>query len=151
MCQHESARSETGKKGARLVAVQNGRATTNDAEHRGALGKGGADDHLHHGACRPILAAHAKNQTERTKGEMKNNLRGMGRVFLRNRVYWVSFYHHGREIRESSKSESEAVATKLLKRRIAETQTNRFIIDEEKITFENLVDGLVTDYKLNQR
>lgn len=82
---------------------------------------------------------------------MKKVMRGMGRIFVRGRVYWVSFYHHGREIRESSHTEKEAVALKLLKRRLAEVNAGRFIADEEKVTFENLVEGLVTDYKLNGR
>ena len=82
---------------------------------------------------------------------MKKMMRGMGRVFLRGRVFWISFYHHGREIRESAETENESAARKLLKRRLAETQTGRFVADEEKVTFENLVAGLTTDYKLNGR
>ena len=80
-----------------------------------------------------------------------NNHRGMGRIFQRNRVWWISFYVHGREIRESSHSEIEAQARKMLKKRLGETQTGRFAIDEEKVTFENLVEGITTDYKLNSR
>jgi integrase len=34
---------------------------------------------------------------------------------------------------------------------LAETQTGRFVADEEKVTFDNLVAGLTTDYKLNSR
>ena len=79
------------------------------------------------------------------------NTRGMGRTFRRGRVWWIAFYHHGREIRESAESESEAKARKLLKRRLAETQTGRFIVEEEKVTFEDLVMGLTEDYKLNNR
>ena len=79
------------------------------------------------------------------------NMRGMGRTFQRGRVWWVAFYHHGREVRESTGSEKEARARKLLKRRLAETQTGRFIIDEEKVGFEDLAEGLVTDYTLNGR
>jgi integrase len=82
---------------------------------------------------------------------MKKNTRGLGRVFLRGRVFWIAFYHRGHEIRESADTENEAQARKLLKRRLAETQTGRFVVDEEKVTFQNLVDMLVTDYKLNNR
>jgi integrase len=82
---------------------------------------------------------------------MNKGMRGWGRIFLRGRVYWVSFYHHGREVRQSADTDNEAKARKLLKRRLAETQTGRFIADEEKVTFENLAEGLVTDYKLNER
>jgi integrase len=82
---------------------------------------------------------------------MKKNIRGMGRVFLRGRVWWVSFYHRGNEIRESADTDNEAQARKLLKRRLSETQTGRFIVDEAKVTFENLVEMLTTDYRLNSR
>lgn len=41
---------------------------------------------------------------------MNKGMRGMGRIFLRGRVHWISFYHHGREVRESSQSEKEVVA-----------------------------------------
>jgi len=82
---------------------------------------------------------------------MKEPLRGMGRVFRRGRVYWIAFYHRGNEIRESSGSEKEADARKLLKRRIAETQTGCFVVDEEKVTFEDLAEGITTDYRLNGR
>src|SRR5215467_3494279 len=82
---------------------------------------------------------------------MKNNMRGMGRTFCRGQMWWIAFYHHGKEIRESAGSDNEAVARKLLKRRLAETQTGRFIADEEKVTFDQLAEGLITDYKLNGR
>jgi integrase len=75
----------------------------------------------------------------------------MGRVFKRGRWWWISFYHHGKEIRESSKSENENAAIKLLKQRLAEAETGQFVADEKKVTFENLIDELVTDYKLNNR
>lgn len=78
-------------------------------------------------------------------------MRGIGRLLKRGRIWHIAFYHRGEEIRESSGSENESVARKLLKRRLAETQTGRFIADEEKVTFENLAEGLVTDYKLNGR
>jgi hypothetical protein len=54
-------------------------------------------------------------------------MRGMGRVLKRGRIWHIAFYHRGEEIRESSGSEHESAARKLLKRRLAETQTGRFI------------------------
>jgi len=45
-------------------------------------------------------------------------MRGMGRVFKRGPVYWIAYYHRGKEYRESSESESESAAKKLLKKRI---------------------------------
>jgi hypothetical protein len=78
-------------------------------------------------------------------------MRGMGRVYLRNRVWWIAFYHRGQKIRESSKSAKESVACALLKQRLAETQTGQFVADQGKVTFDDLVEGIVTDYALNKR
>jgi integrase len=77
--------------------------------------------------------------------------RGMGRVFKRGEIWWIAYYFNGREVRESSKSASEAVAIKLLKQRLAQIETGQIVVDEKKLTFEKLVEGLVTDYELNDR
>lgn len=78
-------------------------------------------------------------------------MRGVGRVFQRGSVWWIAFYHHGREIRQSSQCESEAQARKLLKKRVGELSGGRFIIDEEKMTFEELVTDLKNDYQVNNK
>jgi integrase len=76
-------------------------------------------------------------------------MRGVGRVFKRGSAWWIAFYHRGREIRQSSHSESEAQARKLLKKRLGEINAGRFIPDEERVTFEELVKDLVNDYQVN--
>ena len=76
-------------------------------------------------------------------------MKGMGRVFKRGCVWWISFYHNNEEIRESSKSENENVAAKLLKQRLAQSGTGLFVADEKKVAFDDLVEGIITDYKLN--
>jgi integrase len=76
-------------------------------------------------------------------------MRGVGRVFQRGSVWWIAFYHRGREIRQSSESESETQARKLLKKRMGELTGGRFIVDEEKVTFEQLVVDLKNDYQVN--
>src|SRR5580765_139060 len=81
----------------------------------------------------------------------KKSMRGMGRVYLRNHVWWIAFYHRGQKIRESSKSAKESVACALLKQRLAETQTGQFVADQGKVTFDDLVEGIATDYALNNR
>ena len=145
----EAARIETRKVGDVPVTAGTGRATGDDANIHCEDGNGKAANNAGDGAGRPVSRAHAKNKKE--EREMKEPMRGMGRVFRRGRVYWIAFYHRGNEIRESSGSEKEADARKLLKRRIAETQTGRFVMDEEKVTFDDLAEGIRTDYKLNGR
>ncbi len=77
--------------------------------------------------------------------------RGMGGTFQRGRIWWISFYHRGRQFRESTKSEGQAEANKLLKRRLGEISAKNFVPDEEKVDFEDLAQSLEADYKLNGR
>ena len=77
-------------------------------------------------------------------------MKGMGRVFRRGPVYWVAYYHRGKEFRESSGSESEAKARNLLKKRIGEIGRGRLIGPvEEKVTFEEMSQDFLTDYQIN--
>ena len=77
-------------------------------------------------------------------------MRGMGRIFKRGPVYWIAYSYRGKEHRESSHSDSESQARKLLKKRIGETSAGTFIgPNEERLTFEGMADMLLTDYQIN--
>lgn len=79
-------------------------------------------------------------------------MRGMGRVFKRGSAWWIGYYHRGKEFRESSQSESEARARKLLKKRLGEIGRGRLIGPvEEKVTFEEMAEDLLRDYQVNAR
>jgi integrase len=93
---------------------------------------------------------HALVPAAKRKGR-RQALRGMGRVFQRGRVWWISFYHHGKEIRESGETDNEAQARKLLKKRLGDTQHGKFIANEDKVRFDDLAKLIETDYKLNRR
>jgi integrase len=54
-------------------------------------------------------------------------MRGMGRIFKRGPVYWIAYSYRGKEHRESSHSDNESQARKLLKKRIGETSTGTFL------------------------
>jgi integrase len=90
---------------------------------------------------------------DRTERIIKDDaMRGFGRVFKRGSIYWIAYYHRGKEYRESSCSESEKVARGLLKKRIGDIGIGRFIgAREHRITFEDLASGLTTDYEVNRR
>jgi integrase len=69
----------------------------------------------------------------------------MGRTLRRGSVWWVAYYFNGKEIRESSKSQREADAKRLLKKRLKEIHGSRFVgPQEEKLTVDGLLDALVT-------
>src|SRR5215471_9725309 len=77
-------------------------------------------------------------------------MRGLGRLFKRGSVYWISYYHRGKEYRESSESENESQARKLLKKRLGEIGSGKLIGPiEEKLTFDQLAQDLITDYEVN--
>jgi integrase len=78
-------------------------------------------------------------------------MRGLGRIFKRGSVYWIAYYHRGKEYRESSESESETQARKLLKRRLGEMHSGAFIPNEDRLTFNEVVEGLKDDYRVNER
>ena len=85
------------------------------------------------------------------QGERKT-IRGMGRIFKRGSIYWIAYYHRGKEFRESSRSESEREARQLLKKRIGDAATGRFTGSrEDRVTFEDLAAGLLADYQINRR
>ena len=76
-------------------------------------------------------------------------MKRVGRVFQRGSVWWLAFYHRGHEIRQSSHCKSEAQARRLLKRRLGEVTGGRFVADEKRITFDDLIKDLRNDYQVN--
>ena len=79
-------------------------------------------------------------------------MRGLGRLFKRGSVWWIAYYHRGKEYRESSDSESESQAKKLLKKRLGEINAGKFIgPSEDRWTFEDMVNDLGNDYRVNNR
>ena len=86
----------------------------------------------------------------RTRAPSKRkNVPGMGRIFQRGQTFWIAYYRHGREHRESTHSVNENDATKLLKKRFGEIASRRFVgPQEERVMFEDLVKGIERDYTL---
>jgi hypothetical protein len=78
--------------------------------------------------------------------------RGSGALYLRGAVWCVRHSHRGQEYRESSESESETVARRLLNARIRETgkRGGKFLGPvEERVRFEDLATMLRDDYTVN--
>jgi integrase len=79
-------------------------------------------------------------------------MRGLGRLFKRGSVWWIAYYYRGKEYRESSESESESQARKLLKKRLGEIGSGKLVGPvEEKVTFEEMTQDLLRDYEVNKR
>lgn len=77
---------------------------------------------------------------------------GMGRIYQRGKTWWVRYYHNGQECNESSRSEKEADAKKLLKKRQGEIALGRFAGPKsDKIMLAELAQDLLTDYQIRGR
>jgi len=46
--------------------------------------------------------------------------RGEGRIWRIGRIWWIQYYVHGRQVRESSHSDRKPVAERLIRRRLGE-------------------------------
>ena len=96
------------------------------------------------------------------------NNRGQGRVFQRGAYLWVAYYAHGKEERESARhirtgdkleasDKNRHEAERFLKRRLgelaAEQHGGRAFVgpQQERVTVNELLDGLERDYKLRDK
>jgi integrase len=78
--------------------------------------------------------------------------RGTGSLLLRGQTWWVQYCHRGTVLRESSGSRNKSDATALLRQRLADiARGTPRARDAERLTFEQLAEGLLTDYRLNGR
>ena len=76
----------------------------------------------------------AQGLPQKKGGEEMKRKKGEGSVFQRVAVYWVKYYRNGKAYRESSRSEKEIDARKLLRKRQGEIALDRFIGPEAERT-----------------
>src|SRR5262249_48879031 len=78
--------------------------------------------------------------------------KGDGSVFQRGAVWWIKYYRNGKPYRETSGSDKESDARKLLKKRQGEIALGRFIGPEaERVTIRELAEDYLNDYRVNGR
>ena len=73
-------------------------------------------------------------------------------LYKRDSVWWMSFTLNGKQLRRSTETENKKLAQRIfdkLKGEIAEGKY--FVLDIERVVFEDLKADLVNDYKLNSR
>ena len=74
----------------------------------------------------------------------------MGMIYRRGEVFWIKYYRHGKPYRESSKSDKEDTARKLLKLREGEISQGKIPgIYFDRIRFDELAEDFLRDYRLN--
>ena len=73
-------------------------------------------------------------------------------IYCRGKTYWIKYYRNGKPYRESTKSEKETDAKRLLKLREGQCESGTFPgLKVEKILFDELKQDILNDYKLNGR
>lgn len=76
----------------------------------------------------------------------------MGSIYKRGNTYWIQYYRNGKPYRESTKSKKEADAKRLLKKREGEISEGKLPgIYFDRVTFEELAEDFLTDYRVNQK
>lgn len=74
----------------------------------------------------------------------------MGAVYKRGEIWWIKYYRNGKPYRESSHSDKEREAKRLLKKREGEVVEGRFQgLRVERIKFDEIAADFITDYKMN--
>jgi integrase len=77
---------------------------------------------------------------------------GTGRIFQRGEQWWLDYSFRGKRYRESSESTKRSDATALLRKRMAEMGRGQHIgRSEERVSFEDLMRMIETDYAVNGR
>ena len=76
----------------------------------------------------------------------------MGTIYRRGTIWWIKYYRNGKTFRESSKSTKKMVAKKFLDRREGDIAQGRLpAVQFDKITFDDLVEDFLRDYRINQK
>jgi integrase len=78
--------------------------------------------------------------------------RGEGRLWLKGKIWWIQFYVHGRQVRESSRSTTKTVAERKLKRRLAQAEAGLIAPSSfRRLRYREMRAALLADYRANSR
>jgi integrase len=77
---------------------------------------------------------------------------GSGSVYKRGKTWWITYYINGRQVWESAKTKDKVEARRILQSRLGQLAEGRYVgLAAERVTFEELAEGLFNDYKANSR
>ena len=78
----------------------------------------------------------------------------MGMIYKqgKSRYWWIKYYRDGRPFRESTRTEKETEARRILREREGDIASGRAILPRaDRVRFEELADDLLKDYRINGR
>ena len=77
---------------------------------------------------------------------------GSGSLYKRGKTWWIAYYANGEQVCESAKTKDKTEARRKLQEKLGEIATGKFVGSAaEKVTFEELAEGLFNDYKTNAK
>jgi integrase len=95
---------------------------------------------------------------------MKENARGLGRVFQRTyrdrktgqkktmNTWWIEFHHNGKQVRKATGSIKRSDAMRMLREQLDASTSGKLLIGRaERFCFDDLAELLKRDYRLNKR
>lgn len=78
--------------------------------------------------------------------------RGSGSVYLKRGWCYIKYYADGKPVYESTRTKNKAEARRILQARLGQLAEGRFTGPAaDRVTFEELAEGLIADYKANAR
>ena len=78
--------------------------------------------------------------------------RGTGSIYKRGSVYWIKYYRYGKPYCESTHSDRETEAARLLKRREGEIAKGGIPgIHYDRVWFDEIAEDLLTEYEVNKK
>jgi len=76
----------------------------------------------------------------------------MGSIYKRGAVFWIQYYRNGKPYRETAKTKKESEAKRFLRLREGEIAEGEIPgIHFEKVRFNDLIDGFLADYRINEK
>ncbi len=76
---------------------------------------------------------------------------GSGSVYQRGKTWWITYYVDGKQVWESARTKDKTEARKRLQEKIGQRSEGRLVVGSDKVTFENLIDMVMNEYKANNR
>src|SRR5215475_10494204 len=76
--------------------------------------------------------------------------RGSGSIYKKRSVYYIAYYANGKQVCESTGTKDKAEARRILQARLGQLAEGRYTGPAaERVTFEELAEGLLNDYRVN--
>jgi integrase len=90
-------------------------------------------------------------------GKSDHSIKGLGKesemgLYKRGQTWWISFSYKGKQVRHSTETDDKKLAEKIHHKVMTEVIEGKYFASPvEDVTFEELAEDLLSDYKMNLR